>query len=76
MVIITDVKDDGHHKVENEETFFSDGVPLATACNGEPCEYEDEFPWNDVRLPSFIMPIRYDIELTPNLTTLVVKGEL
>ena len=54
--------------------YFSEGTPLATSCNDKPCEFEEEFPWNDVRLPSFIQPIRYDIELTPNLTTLGVKG--
>ena len=43
-----------------------DGEPIAS--NGEP------FPWDDVRLPKFIQPVRYDIELTPNLTTLGVKG--
>ena len=39
------------------------------ASNGEP------FPWDDIRLPAFINPVRYDIELTPNLTTLWVKGK-
>ncbi len=39
------------------------------ATNGE------EFPWDDIRLPEFIVPIRYDIELTPNLTSKWVKGE-
>lgn len=42
--------------------------PELIATNGE------EFPWDDIRLPSFITPIRYDIELTPNLTTHWVKG--
>ena len=38
------------------------------ATNGE------TFPWDDLRLPKFINPVRYDIELTPNLTSLWVKG--
>ena len=38
------------------------------ATNGE------TFPWDDIRLPAFINPVRYDIELTPNLTSLWVKG--
>ena len=38
------------------------------ATNGE------TFPWDDLRLPKFIHPVRYDIELTPNLTSLWVKG--
>jgi hypothetical protein len=46
---------------EDEEDFI--------ATNG------DTFPWDDIRLPSFIKPIRYDIELTPNLTSLWVKGK-
>jgi len=41
-------------------------IPIAA--NGE------VFPWNDVRLPIFVRPISYDLELTPNLTTLAVKG--
>nr|XP_040569452.1 endoplasmic reticulum aminopeptidase 1-like isoform X3 [Lepeophtheirus salmonis] len=44
----------------------SSSSPVAT--NGE------EFPWDDIRLPMFIRPVRYDIEMTPNLTTLWVKG--
>ena len=67
----------GAHKTigdHDESKYFSEGIPLATSCNEKPCEFEEEFPWNDVRLPSFIQPIRYDIELTPNLTTLGVKG--
>ena len=77
MDIIADLNSAGHHSSDDDEysSYFSDGLPLATACDGEPCEYEDEFPWNSVRLPEFIKPIRYDIELTPNLTTLVVKGK-
>jgi len=41
-------------------------TPKAT--NGE------EFPWNEVRLPIFIRPVSYDLDLTPNLETLEVKG--
>ena len=32
------------------------------------------FPWDEVRLPIFIRPVEYDLELTPNLTTLAVSG--
>ena len=76
MVIIADFNNGGQHKADGDDlsSFFSDGTPLATSCNGEPCKDEDVFPWDNVRLPLFIKPIRYDIELTPNLTTLVVKG--
>lgn len=42
--------------------------PDLIATNGE------EFPWDNVKLPEFITPVRYDIELTPNLTTKWVKG--
>lgn len=41
-------------------------VPIAT--NGE------VFPWNNVRLPIFVRPISYDLELTPNISTLAVRG--
>lgn len=42
------------------------GPPIATT--GE------VFPWDNVRLPIFIRPLSYDLELTPNLATLAVKG--
>lgn len=41
-------------------------VPRAT--NGQ------IFPWNNIRLPPFIKPTRYNITIHPNLTTLEVKG--
>lgn len=41
-------------------------VPRAT--NGQ------IFPWNNVRLPPYIKPTRYNITIHPNLTTLEVKG--
>lgn len=41
-------------------------VPRAT--NGQ------VFPWNNVRLPTFVKPVRYNITIHPNLTTLEVKG--
>lgn len=44
--------------------------PEAIATNGEP------FPWNDVRLPDFIVPLRYSVVLHPNLTTLFLRGQM
>lgn len=43
-------------------------IPRAT--NGQ------EFPWNNIRLPQFAIPTRYNITIHPNLTTLEVKGWL
>ncbi|XP_067012904.2 endoplasmic reticulum aminopeptidase 1 isoform X2 [Anabrus simplex] len=43
-------------------------VPIAT--NNE------VFPWNNVRLPTFARPFRYNITIHPNLTTLEVKGQV
>ena len=42
--------------------------PIAT--NGEP------FPWNDVRLPDSLVPLRYSVVLHPNLTTLFMRGQM
>ncbi|XP_015117204.1 endoplasmic reticulum aminopeptidase 2 [Diachasma alloeum] len=42
--------------------------PMAT--NGE------IFPWDNVRLPAFSHPTRYNITIHPNLTTLEVKGQV
>ncbi|KAJ8684054.1 hypothetical protein QAD02_019846 [Eretmocerus hayati] len=43
-----------------------DSEPIAT--NGE------IFPWDNVRLPDYVHPTRYNITIHPNLTTLEVKG--
>ncbi|XP_018327042.1 endoplasmic reticulum aminopeptidase 1 isoform X2 [Agrilus planipennis] len=43
-------------------------VPRAT--NGQ------VFPWNNIRLPTFVKPIRYNITIHPNLTTLDVKAQI
>lgn len=42
--------------------------PELLATNGE------HFPWDDIRLPRFVTPVRYDIQLTPNLTSKWVMG--
>lgn len=42
--------------------------PLAT--NGKP------FPWANIRLPSTVVPVRYDIVLHPNLTSLTFSGSV
>lgn len=42
--------------------------PIAT--NGEP------FPWNDIRLPDSLVPLRYSVVLHPNLTTLFMRGQM
>ena len=34
------------------------------------------FPWNNVRLPDSLIPLRYRIHIHPNLTTLAVKGQV
>ncbi len=53
---------------ETEDYYEYEEEEELVATNGEP------FPWDDIRLPTFIKPVRYDIELTPNLTSLWVKG--
>ena len=52
--------------MKTSDEFVKEEEIIAT--NGE------TFPWDDLRLPKFIHPVRYDIELTPNLTSLWVKG--
>ncbi|XP_033306357.1 endoplasmic reticulum aminopeptidase 2-like isoform X2 [Bombus bifarius] len=52
-------------EIEDDE---KSSEPLAT--NGE------VFPWNNVRLPTFVHPTRYNITIHPNLTTLDVKGQV
>ena len=55
---------------ETDDYYDYDEEEDLIATNGEP------FPWDDIRLPKFITPVRYDIELTPNLTSLWVRGEI
>ncbi|XP_043267317.1 endoplasmic reticulum aminopeptidase 2-like isoform X2 [Venturia canescens] len=50
------------------ETDAESTEPLAT--NGE------IFPWDNVRLPKFAHPTRYNLTIHPNLTTLEVKGQI
>lgn len=38
------------------------------ATNGE------KFPWPEIRLPTFIEPVHYDLFMHPNLTTFTTKG--
>ncbi|KAK2584087.1 hypothetical protein KPH14_006530 [Odynerus spinipes] len=52
-------------EIEDDE---ESNEPLAT--NGE------VFPWNNIRLPTFVHPTRYNITIHPNLTTLEVKGQV
>jgi hypothetical protein len=40
------------------------------ATNGEP------YPWNSLRLPDFVKPLRYNLTIHPNLTTYDVKGKV
>lgn len=44
--------------------------PEAFATNGDP------FPWNDIRLPTTLLPLQYSVVLHPNLTTLFLRGEM
>lgn len=33
------------------------------------------FPWDNIRLPAFAHPTRYNITMHPNLTTLEFRGK-
>lgn len=56
---------------ENEADHVVQEEPVEPkATNGE------DFPWNDIRLPKFIKPLRYDIELSPDLDSRWVKGQI
>jgi len=71
---------------ESDDNFMYGLTPNVVADDDDPDDDDQEdvedfiatngetFPWEDIRLPTYIKPIRYDIELTPNLTTLWVKG--
>ncbi|XP_049864292.1 endoplasmic reticulum aminopeptidase 1-like isoform X3 [Schistocerca gregaria] len=56
--------------MESEAAPNTTSSPLPLSTNGE------VFPWNSVRLPTFVHPTRYSISIHPNLTTLDVKGQV
>ncbi|KAK6635853.1 hypothetical protein RUM44_001107 [Polyplax serrata] len=56
---------------DNLDYDYDDSGPLIpVATNNE------IFPWNNVRLPDTLSPMRYRIHIHPNLTTLAVKGQV
>ncbi|XP_065566563.1 glutamyl aminopeptidase-like isoform X2 [Artemia franciscana] len=36
----------------------------------------EAYPWKDIRLPKFIRPLKYRIQIRPNLTTRALKGQM
>ena len=56
-------------KEEQDNSSHAQPPPLL-ATTGEP------FPWQDIRLPSFVQPIHYDIFLHPNITTFFMRGSV
>ncbi|PSN33537.1 hypothetical protein C0J52_22449 [Blattella germanica] len=56
--------------LEEEGSLNSTATPVPLATNGE------VFPWDSVRLPSYVKPTRYNLTIHPNLTTLEVKDLL
>uniref|UniRef100_A0A452TKR8 Aminopeptidase n=1 Tax=Ursus maritimus TaxID=29073 RepID=A0A452TKR8_URSMA len=50
------------------DPFNNDPGALPVATNGEP------FPWNELRLPSMVIPLHYDLLVHPNLTSLDFVG--
>ncbi|XP_018415731.1 PREDICTED: leucyl-cystinyl aminopeptidase [Nanorana parkeri] len=60
----TFTKDGCHKKNHSMELVY----PIAT--NGK------LFPWTKIRLPSSIIPLKYDISLNPNLTTMEFSGSV
>ncbi|XP_054434263.1 endoplasmic reticulum aminopeptidase 2 [Pteronotus mesoamericanus] len=48
----------------SSDQFSKDPGALPVATNGEP------FPWRELRLPSMVIPIHYDLSVHPNLTSL------
>ncbi|RWS08189.1 Aminopeptidase N precursor-like protein [Dinothrombium tinctorium] len=72
LIFVNPFKDKCHHG--NEQTIdpsarTSRNLPLI-ASNGE------IFPWNDIRLPTFITPLHYDLFMHPNLTSFTNKGSV
>ena len=54
--------------LDDDDGYSAPLIPIAT--NNE------LFPWNNVRLPDSLIPMRYRIHIHPNLTTLGVKGQV
>ncbi|XP_032259836.1 endoplasmic reticulum aminopeptidase 2 [Phoca vitulina] len=54
--------------MSSTDPFNKDPGAFPIATNGEP------FPWNNLRLPSMIIPLHYDLLVHPNLTSLDFVG--
>ncbi|KAG9487986.1 hypothetical protein GDO78_007666 [Eleutherodactylus coqui] len=50
-------------------TFYSLATTAENSANAQ-----DAFPWKDLRLQKYIIPLHYDLSLHPNLTTLTFTG--
>ena len=71
---------------------FAFVTPSSTKCTGHDFDDENDsenthqlpfratngelFPWQQIRLPSFIQPVHYDIFLHPNISTFKLKGSV
>lgn len=55
----------------------TNGTTAVTNENGELIASNgDPFPWNNIRLPDSLIPLRYSVVLHPNLTTLFLRGQM
>lgn len=61
---------DHNEDVNSLDNEVDQATPEPIATNGDP------FPWNDVRLPKSIIPLRYNLVLHPNMTTLFLRGQM
>ncbi|XP_072270057.1 endoplasmic reticulum aminopeptidase 1 [Pyxicephalus adspersus] len=55
-------------------TWSVHSVSSVAVSTGDTGSSDDMFPWNNLRLPSYVIPLHYDLLLHPNLTTLAVGG--
>lgn len=60
----------------SSSSLYSNDEQLLSKSNHYQDTDNEQFPWQDVRLPRFIQPIHYDIYMQPDIDSLINEGNV